>query len=151
MVRWVGRGAVVASGLPLRAQLTGPDDKIIYAGERETDSQYTFAAHATGVYKCVRPPLGRGVMRGLMVACVRRHRYCFSNKMSSVTPKLVVFSLVIGDAPVPSDNNAGAALTHSHPRRGPAAALPHLSGAPPSLLPAQTTTSSRTWLVARPW
>lgn len=57
-------------------QIAGPDDKVIYQGERESSGKYTFAAHLDGVYQ-----------------------YCFSNQMSSMTPKTVMFSMDVGDAP----------------------------------------------------
>ena len=57
-------------------KIIGPDDRVVYSGERETNGKYTFAAHMDGVYK-----------------------YCFSNQMSSMTPKVVMFSMEIGDAP----------------------------------------------------
>ncbi len=38
--------------LDIDVKMTGPDDRIIYSGERETDSKYTFSAHATGRYTC---------------------------------------------------------------------------------------------------
>ena len=57
-------------------QITGPDSKVIYSGERESNGKYTFAAHMDGMY-----------------------RYCFGNKMSSMTPKAVMFNMDVGDAP----------------------------------------------------
>eukprot|EP00730_Choanoeca_flexa_P007703 TRINITY_DN12378_c0_g1_i13.p4 TRINITY_DN12378_c0_g1~~TRINITY_DN12378_c0_g1_i13.p4 ORF type:complete len:188 (+),score=13.08 TRINITY_DN12378_c0_g1_i13:4779-5342(+) len=65
----------VADGgfLDIDVSIKGPDGKEIYTGERESDGKYTFSAHMDG-----------------------RYTYCFSNEMSSVTPKLVVFSMNVG-------------------------------------------------------
>lgn len=47
-------------------QITGPENKVIYEGEKETDGRYTFTAPLTGEYS-----------------------FCFSNAMSTVTSKQV--------------------------------------------------------------
>ncbi|KAJ8953716.1 hypothetical protein NQ314_007326 [Rhamnusium bicolor] len=62
--------------LDIDVRIIGPDGKNIYQGERETSGKYTFAAHTQGVYT-----------------------YCFSNKMSTMTPKVVMFNMAIGESP----------------------------------------------------
>lgn len=58
------------------SQITGPDQKIIYSGEKEDSGKYTFAAYTDGIYK-----------------------YCFSNKVSTMEQKLLKFSMEFGEPP----------------------------------------------------
>lgn len=61
-------------------QIVDPDKKVIYAGERESNGKYTFSAHMEGLYT-----------------------YCFSNKMSTMTPKMVMFTMEVDDSKAKSD------------------------------------------------
>lgn len=51
--------------LDIDVTITGPDGAVIYRGERESSGMYTFSAPTQGKYT-----------------------YCFSNKMSTMTPKV---------------------------------------------------------------
>lgn len=75
---FVGLTFEIAEGgfLDIDVRITGPNGVNIYQGERETSGKYSFAAHTSGVYT-----------------------YCFSNKMSTMTPKVVMFNMAIGEAP----------------------------------------------------
>lgn len=72
----VGLMFEVAEGgfLDIDVKITAPDGKIIYQGNKETNGKYTFAAHMDGEY-----------------------HYCFSNTMSTLTSKTVMFTVEIGE------------------------------------------------------
>lgn len=57
-------------------KITGPDGNVIYQGEGESSSKYTFAAPSTGIYT-----------------------YCFNNEKATAVPKIVMFSMEVGEAP----------------------------------------------------
>ncbi|XP_023943863.1 transmembrane emp24 domain-containing protein 2 [Bicyclus anynana] len=62
--------------LDIDVKITGPDGAVIYRGERESSGMYTFSAPTSG-----------------------RYTYCFSNQMSTMTPKVVMFNFEVGEAP----------------------------------------------------
>lgn len=61
--------------LDIDVRVTGPDHEEIISRERESNGKITFAAAKMGAYT-----------------------YCFSNKMSTMTPKGVMFSMDIAEA-----------------------------------------------------
>jgi p24 family protein beta-1 len=78
------RFQVTAGGfLDVDVRITGPDNLIIYSGERENEGKYSFVAHASGAYS-----------------------FCFSNQMSTLTPKTVSLTLNVGE-----EDNKGTAAT----------------------------------------
>ncbi|XP_063710744.1 transmembrane emp24 domain-containing protein 2-like [Symsagittifera roscoffensis] len=74
----------VAQGgfLDIDVQITAPDGKVIYSAERESNGRNTFSADVAGVYK-----------------------YCFGNKMSTMTPKVVMFSMDVFNASAERDES----------------------------------------------
>lgn len=60
--------------LDIDVKVSGPEGEEIITRERESNGKITFAASKTGAYT-----------------------YCFSNKMSTMTPKGVMFSVDIGE------------------------------------------------------
>ncbi|XP_037794800.1 transmembrane emp24 domain-containing protein 2-like isoform X4 [Penaeus monodon] len=71
----LGLAFEVAEGgfLDIDIKIYRPDGNSIHKGERESNGRYTFSAEMDGVYT-----------------------YCFSNKMSTMTPKIVMFSMDVG-------------------------------------------------------
>jgi len=66
---------VTAGGaLDIDVTITGPDNKVIYEAYRESDGKLSFTTETEGL-----------------------HKFCFSNKMSSVTEKVVNFQIVDED------------------------------------------------------
>jgi len=60
--------------LDIDLKIVAPNAEVIHTGERETNGRYTFPAAMDGVYT-----------------------YCFSNKMSTMTPKIVMFTMDINE------------------------------------------------------
>jgi len=82
---------VVEGGfLDIDIKIVGPDNKAIHTGERESNGKYTFSAHTDGIYT-----------------------YCFSNKMSTMTPKMVMFSMDIEESKTKENVDTTAEASHS--------------------------------------
>ncbi|KAL3272206.1 hypothetical protein HHI36_022689 [Cryptolaemus montrouzieri] len=66
----------VAEGgfLDIDVRIMAPSGETICKGERETNGNYTFTANTQGAYT-----------------------YCFSNKISTIVPKVVMFNMAIGE------------------------------------------------------
>lgn len=62
--------------LDIDVKITGPNQNVIYHGEKESSGKYTFAAPTPGIYTT-----------------------CFNNEKSSMTPKVVMFSIDILETP----------------------------------------------------
>lgn len=69
--------------LDIDVKIIGPDGTIIHEGDQESSGKYTFAAHMTGKYT-----------------------YCFSNRKGSMTPKVVMFNLDVGEPPKPAEETS---------------------------------------------
>lgn len=75
--------------LDIDIKVKGPDQDIMHQSEKESSSRLTFAAVKTGAYTV-----------------------CFDNQKSSMTPKLVMFSIDVGESPhrapgVPGEEEIG--------------------------------------------
>lgn len=57
-------------------KITGPDQHVMHESEKESSGKYTFVAPSKGVYTV-----------------------CFNNERSSMTPKVIMFSIELGEAP----------------------------------------------------
>ncbi|XP_058803479.1 transmembrane emp24 domain-containing protein 2-like [Phymastichus coffea] len=62
--------------LDIDVRIVAPDGKVMYDGEQESSGKFTFAAHTPGIYT-----------------------YCFSNTKGTITPKVVMFNMDVGESP----------------------------------------------------
>ena len=86
------RFQVIAGGfLDVDVKIVGPDGLVIYSGDRENEGKISFFAESSGTFS-----------------------FCFSNKMSTLTPKSVLLNLHIGDDPSAAASNP-ATKEHLNP------------------------------------
>ncbi|XP_050353238.1 transmembrane emp24 domain-containing protein 2 [Nymphalis io] len=88
----MGLSFEIAEGgfLDIDVKITGPDGNIIHSGQRESSGIYTFSAATSG-----------------------RYTYCFSNQMSTMTPKVVMFNLEVGEPPNKNANEKVEEVNHN--------------------------------------
>ncbi|XP_046964137.1 transmembrane emp24 domain-containing protein 2 [Vanessa cardui] len=88
----MGLSFEIAEGgfLDIDVKITGPDGNVIHSGQRESSGIYTFSAATSG-----------------------RYTYCFSNQMSTMTPKVVMFNLEVGEAPNKKTNEKDEEVNHN--------------------------------------
>ncbi|KPA84774.1 putative mitochondrial Cop-coated vesicle membrane protein p24 precursor [Leptomonas pyrrhocoris] len=74
---------MVSSGgsMDIDCQIIGPDKKLIWSAIRDTENRVLFKSRLPGP-----------------------HAFCFINRMSTVTPKVVSFSVMVGEAEVAGPN-----------------------------------------------
>ena len=75
--------------LNVDVNIEGHDGRDIHSDVKESNEKYTFATHLDSVYK-----------------------YCFSNKMSTITPRVVMFNMEIGEALEASEDTVLTGATH---------------------------------------
>lgn len=62
--------------LDIDMTIVGPDGKVVHHVEQETSGKFSFSAQLPGIYT-----------------------YCFSNQRSTLTPKVVMFNMEVGEPP----------------------------------------------------
>ncbi|KEG14837.1 cop-coated vesicle membrane protein p24 precursor [Trypanosoma grayi] len=83
---------LVTSGgsMDIDATINGPDRSLIWSSQRDPEGRVLFKTRVPG-----------------------RHHFCFSNRMSTITAKVVAFSISVGDAG--QDGNKDRVATQSDP------------------------------------